>query len=557
MNKPYVSIGCASGFWGDTPLAVSQLLRETDLDYIVFDYLSEVTLTILAKLKKRDPEKGFVPDFLSDVIEPHLETIVSRKIKLVANAGALNSLALKKEIEKIAAAKNVSVKVFCITGDDLIGHPKIPQGYISANAYLGASAITEALDLGAEIVITGRVVDTAVVVGPIMHEIDFKWYDYDHLAQASLAGHIIECGTQCTGGNFTDWEKIPKKDDVGFPIVHFYDNGDFTVQKVSGTGGMVSIGTVSEQIVYEIGDPAHYILPDVICDFSQVGLTQKAPDVVLVQGAKGKAPTNTYKVAATKMDGWKISTTAFIGGFDARKKSQSIGEAILTRCERILKDKGILNYKETLIETLGSSEECLLRISATHASDAALEVLAKEIAPGALSLAPGMTNLLGGRASPQPRIAFESFLFSKDDLNTTIHGENGHIKEKISPTPVSQIHRKKQSKSFSQEMVTVKLRDVIFARSGDKGDDANIGIIARKEEQYGYLKNALTPKLVGDFFGVKDVSSWELPGICALNFLLKHALGGGGSYGLRIDPQGKAYAQRLLEMEIPFPKDLL
>jgi hypothetical protein len=575
-KRSSVSIACASGFWGDTPMAVPQILREPHLDYIVFDYLSEVTLTILAKIKKKDPEKGFIPDFLTDVITPHLETIHGRGIKLVCNAGALNPEAMKKEIEKIAASKNLDIKVSCVTGDDLLQSGVLPatledqngeeqetKSFISANVYLGALPVQKALANGAHIVITGRVVDTAVVIGPLLHEYPERAKDFDFLAQASLAGHIIECGTQCCGGNFTDWQKVPRNDEVGFPIVRFYPNGEFEVTKVLGTGGLVNKSSVSEQIVYEIGDPHRYILPDVVCDFSQVEVQEIASDIVRVTGARGLAPTSTYKVCATRMMGYKISATAFIGGHPAKQKAHSIAEAILTRCERWLKDHHQASYVETLIETLGSDEECLLRISAVHEKPDALEVLAQEMAPGALSLAPGMTNLLGGRASASPRIALITFLHEESKVEVYVDGEKLILPPVPQTTPAMPAQTVTEAPVLSGALIKVPLRRIAYARSGDKGDDVNIGVIARSENLYTVLRQVLTPETLSHFFkkdfdsSERVVHKWELPKLNALNFLLKNALGGGGAFSLRIDPQGKAYAQRLLELEVMVPKELL
>lgn len=558
-------------------MAVPQILREPKLDYIVFDYLSEVTLTILAKMKKKDPEKGFIPDFITDVIAPHLDAVHARGIRLVSNAGALNPEAMKKEIEKIATAKNLDIKVCCVTGDDLLqsevlsasvmdqnGKEQETKNFISANAYLGALPVQKALANGAHIVITGRVVDSAVVLGPILHEYPDKAKDFDFLAQSSLAGHIIECGTQCCGGNFTDWEQVPRNDDVGFPIVHFHASGEFDVTKVRGTGGRVSKASVSEQIVYEIGDPHHYILPDVICDFGQVTVEEISSDVVRVRGAKGLPPTSTYKVCATKMMGYKISATAFIGGFPARKKARSIAEAIIQRCERWLKESHITNYTETLIETLGSEEECLLRISAVHDKADPLEILAKEMAPAALSLAPGMTNLLGGRAGSTPRIALVTFLIEKSQVEVFVDGEKLALPQVSQPTTVSSpAFSPAVSWTYSGNTMKVPLRRIAYARSGDKGDDVNIGVIARSESLYPVLRQVLSPEILARYFerdfdsSERTVLKWELPELNAINFLLKNTLGGGGAYSLRIDPQGKAWAQRLLELEVMVPKELL
>ncbi|HVK59990.1 MAG TPA: acyclic terpene utilization AtuA family protein [Bdellovibrionales bacterium] len=556
-----VTIACASAFWGDTPLAVQQLLREDDLDFIVFDYLSEVTLALLARAKKKDPSTGFIGDFLTDVVEPHLAEIQRRKIRLVSNAGGLNPVAMKARIEEWAASKNIPIRVACVTGDDVQQNSELlPPGLsgrtLSANAYLGAPAIVEALNEGADLVILGRTVDTALAVGPLVHAFGWSWKDFDKLSQASLAGHIIECGTQATGGNFTDWESVPKKEDVGFPIIRCFEDGSFFVTKPNDTGGIVSKASVAEQITYETGDPSAYLLPDVTCDWSEVKLEELEPNRVMVIGARGRAPVDRYKAIATHQEGFKVSTTAFIAGGDARAKARSIGQAILARCANAIIARGQPRYSEVNLEVLGGDDEALLRISAAHPDPSVLEILAKEIAPAATSLAPGMTNLLGGRASVVPRVAMTSFFIPKRALPVRVV-MGGAVKDVDVPgessAPVEKVRR--EPPTLLKLRGKRKLSEVAYARSGDKGNHVNIGVIARNPEDFILLQSYLTEERLIRYFekyfdGEPEVEIWDWPGLNAVNILLKNCLGGGGAYSLRIDPQGKSYAQRLLEMEI-------
>jgi hypothetical protein len=561
-----ISIACASAFWGDSAFAVPQLLRAPHLDFIAFDYLSEVTMALLARAQKKDPQAGFAADFLTDVIEPHLAECLRRRIRLISNAGGINPTALMAKIREAAARQNLNVKVACVEGDDLRGSAALPssaQDLASANAYLGAPAVAAALAEGADVVITGRTVDSALVAGPLVHAFGWSWTDYDLLAQASLAGHIVECGTQCTGGNFTDWRRVPGQDDVGFPIVHFEAEGAFTVTKAPGTGGLVSSATVAEQIVYEIGDPRSYILPDVICDFTQVHLDETAKDEVRVSGARGRAPTPHYKVSATAQKGWRISATAFIGGGDARPKAQAIGEAILARCARLLREKKIPPFSETKLEVLGGGDEVLLRLSAAHERPEPLDVLAKEIAPAGTSLAPGVASLLGGRAHAMPRMAFSSFLVAKKDVPVflNVDGERRSVSIPLTNgTEEASAAAERADSAAPAGLNTVKLERLAYARSGDKGNNVNIGVIARRAQDLPLIHQALTPASVAAFFArdfdrqdAAHVKRWDLPGLQALNLLLKDCLGGGGSFSLRVDPQGKTFAQRLLQMQIPVP----
>lgn len=563
MSKHSLAIGCASAFWGDTPLAVQQLLRAPKLDYIVSDYLSEVTLALLSKKRSKDPTAGYTEDFFTDVIEPHLAEILSKKIKLVSNAGGMNPEALKVKIEAFASSHGLRVKVVAVSGDDLIARKLLPaeiqdyggkthstQGWVSANVYLGAAPIVEALAAGADVVITGRVVDSALVLAPAVHEFGWHWNDYDLLAQASLAGHVIECGTQCTGGNFTDWQSIPHSEDMGFPIAILDANGKFEITKTPGTGGLVTEASIAEQIVYEIGNPAAYELPDVICDFSKVQLARRGTDRVEVVGATGSAPSSKLKALATVFDGWKISAVALMMGGDANEKALSVGRTILKRAEQELKHRGMPAYSETRVEALGSGNESLLRVSAAHPKSDALEILAKEVAPAATSLAPGLTQLVGGRANPTPRVKLIGFPVEKSSLKLPKSESASNVKVDVKGFEPTFPPR-------SQGKNAVILQDLAFARSGDKGNDVNIGVIARTEQDYATLRRELTIEKVARFFSQEfddpsraTVQRWELPGIGGLNFLLKNCLGGGGAYSLKSDPQGKAFAQRLLQMRI-------
>ncbi|MEK7357282.1 MAG: acyclic terpene utilization AtuA family protein, partial [Bdellovibrionota bacterium] len=414
--------------------------------------------------------------------------------------------------------------------------------------------------------VTGRCVDSALVLAPAIHRFGWKWNDYDRLSQASLAGHVIECGTQCTGGNFTDWESVPGRENVGFPIVRLEDGGDFLVTKPSGTGGLVSVATVAEQVLYEIGDPANFLLPDVICDWTNIRIEASGPDRVRISGAKGRAPTATYKVSATELAGFRISTTASVSGGPAREKARSIGEAILKRCSHALHERGIGPYSETRIEALGGGDQFLLRISAAHDDAKALELLAKEIAPAATSLAPGVTSLLGGRAQPSPRVRFGSFLIAKSEVSVTAEvGSQSKPVSVASDTIGAPTVSSSSAPAITKrgETVTVALGKIVYARSGDKGNDVNIGVIARDPKWLSVIRERLGISTLIRVFEEdfdsrtnREVLLWDVPGLNAVNFLLKDCLGGGGSYSLRIDPQGKAFAQRLLATPIEIPKDL-
>ncbi|XZU99596.1 acyclic terpene utilization AtuA family protein [Acinetobacter baumannii] len=588
-----VKIGCASGFWGDTNTAAFQLVHLTDINYLVFDYLSEITMSIMAKAKMVEPKHGYALDFVSRVMAPLLKKIAEKKIKVISNAGGVNPLACRDALQKIIKEYGLDLKVAVVLGDDLL--PKheqlksqniqemfsgeaLPEQVASSNAYLGAVAIRDALDLGADIVITGRVVDSAVVLAPLLHEYQWPLDDYDKLAQGSLAGHVIECGAQCTGGNFTDWQLVQGFDNMGFPVVEVSEDGSFVVTKPQGTGGLVSTATVAEQIVYEIGNPQAYLLPDVIADFSHVHLEQVGEHRVRVTGAKGQAPTTQYKVSATYPDGYRVLVSFLIAGREALRKAQVIADAILTKCERVLAMRSVPPFSEKSVEILGiestygdhaqtlNSREVVVKIAVKHMFKEACMFFASEIAQASTGMAPALAGIVGGRPKASPVIKLFSFLIDKNQLNIEIDFEGKRYPVEI-PQGVSTEQLPTltagENAVYQGDEIEVPLIEIAHARSGDKGNHSNIGVIARKADYLPWIRAALTEQSVASYMQhVLDaekgrVIRYELPGLNALNFMLENALGGGGVASLRIDPQGKAFAQQLLDMPVKVPAHLL
>ena len=588
-NDKKVKIGCASAFWGDTTTAAKQLVEKGDINYLVFDFLAEVTMSILAGAKNKNKNMGYATDFVKQ-LAPLLDQIKKKNIKVISNAGGINLNECRNALVNEAGKAKIDLKIAIVTGDDLMKKlPKLielgiketetsepfPDSCLSVNAYLGASGIVTALEQGADIVITGRCVDSAMVLAPLMYEFDWSVEDYDLLSAGSLAGHIIECGAQCTGGNFTDWKMIDGFDDMGFPIVEVSPNGDFIVTKPENTGGMVTFGTVAEQFLYEIGNPSEYFLPDVVCNFTKVTIDDLGDNRVLGKGAIGSAPTDRYKVSATYMDGYRVAGTLVIGGASAKEKGDLIANAIIKKCERILSNEGFEPFNSTSYDLIGTdsiygpkkakenSKEIVLRLVATHSEKDALIILSKEMAQAVTGMASGVMNYLGGRPSVSSSIHLFSFLFPKDqlsvivDLNdnfTTVDvpSSNGYV-------AVPGNERSMQHDSNEEMKISVPLIKLAYARSGDKGDHANIGVIARQPEFLPFIQSALTSDTVLKYFEhvVKgDVLSWDVPGINGINFLLKNSLGGGGMASLNIDPQGKSYAQQLLDFQIPISDEI-
>lgn len=585
-----IRIGCASAFWGDTSTAAKQLVEKGNLDYLVFDFLAEVTMSILAGAKMKNPEMGYAPDFVTQM-KPLLKQIKEKKIKVISNAGGINLDSCRIELINQAEKEGVKLNIAVVKGDNLLNklnhfvqlgitemetNKPIPNSCLSINAYLGATGIVTALEKGADIVITGRCVDSALALAPLMHEFDWTDTDYDMLANGSLAGHIIECGAQCTGGNFTDWKEIEGFDDMGFPVVEVNSIGEFIVSKPKGTGGMVTFGTVAEQFLYEIGNPSEYILPDVICDFTQVSIQDLGNNKVSVKGAKGFPPTNKYKVSATYMNGYRIAGTLVIGGMKAKEKGELIARSIIQKTNRILNQNGFEKFLSTSLDLIGTnsiygpnysknnSKEIVLRLMATHSNKNALIILSHEMAQASTGMAPGVMNYLGGRPSISPSIHLFSFFLPKNQVSVEVNLNklNYQIDVATSPEYSSPPKKDKNSKVLSiiqEEEIKVPLIKLAFARSGDKGNHANIGVISRKPEYLPYIQSALTPESVAQYFNhvlEGTVECWNVPGINGINFLLKNSLGGGGMASLNIDPQGKTYAQQLLEYEIPVTEEI-
>ncbi len=647
--KQRVRIGGACGFWGDSAMATPQLLQVPGLQYLVYDYLAETTMAILARARAKDPALGYATDFVQAVMAPHLQAIHSRGIKVIANAGGLNPEGCRDALLQVAHAQGIALRVAVVTGDDLMPQmaalqaqgvrtstttrttadaplttPPLPDNPLSANAYVGARGIAQALAAGADVVITGRCVDSAVVLGVLVHEWGWSWQDWDRLSAGTLAGHLIECGAQATGGLFTDWQDVPDWANIGYPVIDVAEDGSLELSKPEGTGGLIHPGAVAEQILYEVGDPAQYLMPDVCCDWREVQVARtlsdtgnntmndtvhdSVRDTIRVSGARGLPAPTHYKANATWQDGYQLQLMMAIRGIDAPRKAERTAQALLTRSRQLMTQQGLSDYSETCVELLGGeshygphaqqhiAREVVLRIAVRHAQAKALAVLQRECASSGTSMAPGTRSSFSGRADIQPVIKLCSFLVPKTQVRLQMQlGEDVQdasdpalpdtttASATTSATPVPALaptfttaptlgtaehpsikpgtrDATQAANATDEALRDCRLIDLAWARSGDKGDDENIGVIARHDPAWDWLRTQLHADQVQAYFShlvQGPVLRYEVPGLQALNFVLQQALGGGGVCSLRSDPLGKSFAQMLLDMPLRVPASVL
>jgi len=589
MAERIVRIGGASGAWGDSPRAVPQLLQGP-VNYLMMDYLAEVTLSLLARARMKSPDGGFPPDFAL-YLRDSLPEIALRGIKVVANAGGVNPRGCSAALQKMCDESGLSLRIATVEGDDLmpligalreqgvreaVTGAELPQRLLSANAYLGALPIKAALDRGADIVVTGRCADSALALGILMHEFDWSHEDFDRLAAGSLVGHLLECGAQGVGGLHTDWEQVPDWENIGYPLAECNADGSFVLTKPAGTGGLVIPGSVAEQALYEIGDPAAYVLPDVVADFSEVQLAQEGLNRVRVSGARGRPPTQQYKVSATYQDGYRAVASVTIVGPQAAAKAERTARALIARARLIFKERGLPDFSAVHFEALGAeasygghsragaSREVMLRLVVLHEDPNCLELFARELGSVGISFAPGTTGIYGGRPKPSPQFRLFTFFVDKSWLPSPSVSLGDETFAIVVPAGKPQVLNPPAAEpapeTLSGNCIEVPLMRLALARSGDKGDTANVAIIARDPAFVPVIRREVTPQRMAAHFWhlVKGpIQRFEAPGLHAFNFLMQSALGGGGMASLRIDPQGKAYGQMALEMLVSVPVDLL
>ena len=590
-------IGGASGFWGDSSVGAPQLVHSGLVDVLVFDYLAETTMAILVAAQRKNPDAGYATDFVDTAMRQVLVEVVRRGIKVVSNAGGIHPQACARALAALASELGVAVRIAVVSGDDvrpslpalrqaapdgaltdLVRGRPVPDALLSANAYLGAEPIARALAGGADVVITGRCVDSAVTLGPLIHHFGWTFDQYDLLAAGSLAGHILECGCQATGGLFTDWQSVPDWAHIGYPIAEVAADGSFTVSKVPGTGGLVSCATVGEQLLYEIGDPGAYLLPDVACDWRQVTMVQAGENRVRVAGARGGPPPATLKVSATALAGWRCSSTLVIVGIDAAAKARRTGQALLERTRELIQARGWADFSATRIDVIGTESlygdraqpvalrEVMLRLTVQHDNRDALALFAREQAAPGTSWSPGTAGASGGRPAVSPLIVPCAFLLPRAAVRARLWFVGDPDEAALAlpfntppaAPPALLLADPAAVPPSAAASRSVPLIALAWGRSGDKGDVSNIGLIARRPEWLSLLWAQITPAAVQAWLGhlVKGpVHRYHLPGLHAMNLVLHQALDGGGPASMRLDPLGKGLAQMLLELPVQVPAD--
>lgn len=582
--RDHIIIANCGGFWGDDPTAAARQVRGGPIDYLVMDYLAEVTMAILHKQRAKRPDLGYAGDFLVQLRDV-LVDCVDKDITIISNAGGVNPHGCRLAVEALAEELGVAdkVRVGVVTGDDIYpdlddvlsreslanmetGEPlsSIRDQVLSANAYLGAAPIVTALEMGANVVICGRVTDTGVTLAPMIHAFGWADDDWDRIAAGIVGGHIIECGLQACGGNFTDWYLVPSHENMGYPLLEVDSDGTFVVTKHPGTGGLVSVHTVGEQLLYEMGSPA-YLSPDCIAHFDSIRLSDDGENRVRVEGVKGSPPPPTLKVSVSFQNGYRAFGRLLISGPDTLAKARKLEEIFWQSVggkENFEDARSQLIGWDSTHPPLAGSEpgELILQVAVRDSDRAKIDDLfATQVVPKVLGTIPGITILADqGRPRASDVVGYWPALLERDAVHVEVQVGDEIVAVAMPPVPTggaADVERVAvdSTTALSGETVRVPLARLALGRSGDKGDTSNVGLIARSPALYDWLVDHVTEQFVKErFAGVTlgAVERFELPNLLSVNFLLHESLGGGGTMSLLADAQGKTYAQYLLATEI-------
>jgi acyclic terpene utilization AtuA family protein len=554
IDNDVLRIGNASGFYGDRFDAFTEMLAgaapDRKLDVLTGDYLAELTMGILGRDRAKDPSTGYAKTFLRQM-RTSLAVALDRGVTIVVNAGGLNPAGLAVKLRELAADIGRDLRVGVVTGDEVRR-----EGALAANAYLGAFGIAECLRAGADVIVTGRVTDASLVVGPAIAHFGWTRRDLDALAGATVAGHVLECGTQATGGNYSFFTEIADLRHPGFPIAEIAADGSATITKHRGTGGAVSIGTVTAQLLYEIGAPA-YLGPDVVAHFDTVTLSQDGPDRVTITGVKGTPPPPTLKVGITRLGGVRNSMTFVLAGLDIEAKAALVRAQLTERLGDDVSFDLVRTDQPDAVTTETAS--ALLHAHAVlgrEFSQAAVELMLGSYPGATLTSVPGDAT---------PYAVFASETIDQDKVRHVAVLPNGDAVD-IAPPQVTQLadgpsHPRVLAAHGAQRSETERrpLGTIIGARSGDKGGDANVGLWARTDEAYDWLRATITTDKIRELLTETadlDIERYELPNLRALNFVIKDILGAGVGGSTRFDPQAKALGEVLRARFVDIPVGL-
>lgn len=588
-------IANCSGFYGDRLAAAREMVEGGPIDVLTGDYLAELTMAILWRLRRRDPKGGYVRTFLTQM-EQVLGTCLERGIKVVSNAGGLNPQGMAQRLGELAARLGLKPRIAWVSGDDLTdrvaelqklnglrhfdtGLP-LPSSItpLTAHAYLGGSGIAEALSWGADVVVTGRVTDAAVVIGPGMWAFDWAPDDYDQLAGALVAGHIIECGAQCTGGNYAFFERVPKPERVGFPIAELSADGSAVITKHPGTGGMVSVGTVTAQLLYEVGGP-RYHNPDVTARLDTIQLSQEGPDRVAVTGVRGAAPPNTLKVALNYLGGYRNSVTMVITGLDADRKAESVTGALWESLGGATQfGEAAVSFTDTGHADPATNEAAMSQLRIT-VKDRDPKKVGKRFSRAAVELAlahyPGFF-MTAPPGDSSPYAVYWPTTVEASQVVQKVHMGDREMQMPLGapPEPVAvgdprgnsgtgdipEEPKTDASRWQNARVAMIPLGRVVGARSGDKGGDANVGVWVENSDTFEWMVEFLSVprfrELVSEAAGL-EVERHVFPNLWAINFVVRGLLGEGVSSNTRTDPQAKSLGEYLRAKVVPAPVSLL
>jgi hypothetical protein len=584
QKKEKVIIANCSGYFGDRRAAAREMVQGGPIDILTGDYLAELTMALLFRQRLKKPDAGYVPTFLKQM-EEIMGECLDKGIRVVSNAGGLNPRALAAELEKIAEMLGLHPKIAYIEGDDLMerlgelqekGEPfthldkgidlKDAKGSpITANAYLGCWGIAEALKKDADIVVGGRIADASVVVGPAAWWFGWTRKDWDRLAGASVAGHIVECGAQATGGNYSFIDEVPSFLKVGYPIAEVYEDGSFVITKHPGTGGLVSVDTVKAQLLYEVRDPK-YLTPDVAARFDTIEISQEAENRVKITGVLGEPPPETTKVCINNLGAYRNSMTIVLTGLDIEKKAKifedALFDAIGGRGQYEVEDVQLIRSDK---EDPATNDEAFayLRVSVMDPDAKKVGLFSAKIVELGLANIPGFTATAPPTKGTPAIMHWPALLSGKHVHQKVVIGDEEFIVESVAPdpdAPLPQIKNVKIPPAPTGKTVRMPLGRLFATRSGDKGGNANLGVWAKTPEAYAFLREFLTTErlkaLLKDISGF-EMERYEFPNLLAINFYIKGVLGEGVAASIRSDPQAKTLGEYLRAKVIDIPETIV